>query len=216
MVRFRMPLVALLALTFSACGGGSSTTVAPPLFQDAFDGTFPGTGWTAVTGTASAAPSSAIGNPAKSLAFTTLAPTSTASTTTTMSFTNPNVTFTVQEAASMTTPGLKGTSTITILDGTAAVVAYATWDPESTQISYSILGSAPITPIGTPAADGTFHTFRFRVDTTGKATWSLDGADKVFNPGFPAGALTLKLSAAFGTGTAWPEFDFDNVTVASP
>jgi hypothetical protein len=215
MVRFRMPLVALLALTFSACGGGSSTTVAPPLFQDAFDGTFPGTGWTAVTGTASAAPSSAIGNPAKSLAFTTTTATSTASTTTTMSFTNPNLTFTVQEAASLTTPGLKGTSTITILDATPAVVATATWDPESTQITYSILGSA-VPPFVAPAADGTFHTFRFRVDTTGKATWSLDGADKVFNPGFPAGALTLKLSAAFGTGTAWPEFDIDNVSVTNP
>jgi hypothetical protein len=214
MLRCKLLLLGLLALLVPACSGDQ--TVSPPLLLETFDGSFPGTTWTAVaaTGGGSAAISASVGNPPKALSFTTSAVTSTASTTTQSSFSNPNVTFTVQEAV-VTTAGLKGAGRISIMDATPAEVAFVSWDPETTLITYSILGSA-LPAMTAPAADGGFHVFRFKVDIVGNASWSRDGAAVATHAAFPAGALKLQLSASFGTGTAWPEFDFDNVSVTSP
>lgn len=214
MMRARSLLLGLFALLVPACGGDQ--TVSPPLFQETFSGTFPGTAWTAVTaaGGGSAAISGSVGNPQPALNFKTSSATAGASTTTTGTFSSPGVTFTVQEQATMASPGLKGTGTISILDNTSAVKGFATWDPEVAQITFSLQGTA-IPPIGAPT-DGAFHVFRFRVDSGGTAFWSIDGLDKISSTNFPAGPLTLKLAATFGTGTAWPEFNFDNITISNP
>lgn len=215
MLRWKIALLGLFALLIPACGGDQ--TVSAPLFQETFSGTFPGTAWTAVTSTGSgtAAISASVGNPQPALNFKTTAATSTASTSTVSAFAAPGVTFTVQEGVTTASAGLKGTGTISIVDSTPAVVAFVTWDPEVGQITYSILGSA-IAPVASPAADGAFHVFRFNVDSAGNATWSRDGLGQATHPSFPAGNLTLRLSATFGTGTAWPEFNFDNITISNP
>ncbi len=214
MVRWKIASLGLLALLIPACGGNQ--TVSAPLFQETFSGTFPGTAWTAVTGTATAAISASIGNPQPALNFKTTTATSSASTSTVTAFAAPGVTFTVQEGVTMASAGLKGTGTISIVDSTPAVIAFVTWDPEVGQITYSILGSPLADPVAAPAADGSFHVFRFNIDSAGNATWSRDGLNKATHAAFPAGNLNLRLSATFGTGTAWPEFNFDNITISNP
>ncbi|HVR83113.1 MAG TPA: hypothetical protein VMU54_02300, partial [Planctomycetota bacterium] len=66
--------LALLALLHPACGGGTSQTSAP-LFQDFFNGTVLGTGWSApaTTGMATATIDQTVGSPLPSLKMTTTA-----------------------------------------------------------------------------------------------------------------------------------------------
>ncbi|HEV3028667.1 MAG TPA: hypothetical protein VG457_13900, partial [Planctomycetota bacterium] len=110
---------------------------------------------------------------------------------------------------------LQGVGTIEILDQTSAVVAFVSWDVSAGTITYSILGSA-IAPAPAPPSDGSLSAFSFNVDGSGTATWSHGNAGVATHPAFPAGPLFLRLGATFGTGTSWPEFDFDNVSVTSP
>lgn len=214
MLRARYLLLGLAALIVPACGG--SQTVSTPLFQETFSGTFPGTAWTIVTAAngGAAAISATVGNPQPALNFKTTAINGTASTTTTGAFAAPGVTFTIQESVPIAGAGLNGAGTISIMDSSPAVVAFVTWDAATGNLTYSIMGSA-IAPQTAPT-DGAFHVFRFNVDSAGNATWSLDGVAKATHASFSPGNLKLQLSATFGAGTSWPEFNFDNITIMNP
>ncbi|HVR87769.1 MAG TPA: hypothetical protein VMU54_25805 [Planctomycetota bacterium] len=205
-------LLALLVLIVPACG--SNVNSPPPLLTDTFSTPFPDSNWSAAVTTGSGtAPVTTSGV----LAFTSTAATGSSKTTTTASFANPSVTFTVQMGAISASP-LQGIGTIEILDPTSAVVAFVSWDASAGaagMITYSILGSA-IAPAPAPNPDGTLTAFSFSVDGTGTATWSHGNVGVATRPAFPAGPLFLRLGATFGTGTSWPEFDFDNVSVTSP
>jgi hypothetical protein len=108
-----------------------------------------------------------------------------------------------------------GTGTITIFNATPASLAFASWDNTTGKITFHINGAADVLS-GVLAADGTFHRVVFSVNTAGTATWSLDNGVPLLTQAIPAGMLKLELGASFGTGTAWPSYLFDNVTVTSP
>jgi hypothetical protein len=200
----------------SACGGNIS--VPAPLLAEGFNGTFPGANWTTpgTTGTTTTQ-IIGVGNPAPGLSFSAGANNSSSTTTTTAAFNNPSLSISFQEAVTSATPGLDGSSTVSILDSTNAVVATAKWDNVAGggTVSYTIASVAgPST--STLVADGVIHTFKFSVDASGNASWALDGATKQTVAPFPAGMLRVRLRADFGTGPSWPTFLFDNVTVTSP
>src|SRR5579862_4254450 len=116
----QLGLLAILAVLSPGCGGSTSPN-APPLFQDFFNGAFPGTGWTTpvTTGSATATIDSTVGNPLPSLKMTTTAATSdSAKTSTVMTFSNPSVSFTVSMADISTATTQLGVGAITILDQT--------------------------------------------------------------------------------------------------
>jgi hypothetical protein len=213
----RLQAFAVLVWIGSACGGNIS--VPAPLLAEGFNGAFPGVNWTAPAKTGAGVDPSIIGtgNPSPGLQFAIAAPTGTVTTTTTASFNNPNLTISMQEAVTSITAGLIGSSTISILDSTLAVVATATWNNATSpsQIVYSITGTT-LPPITAPASDGVIHTFKFNVDASGNATWALDGGTTQTKAAFPAGMLKVQLNATFGTGASWPTFLFDNVMVTSP
>lgn len=210
----RLLIFAALAAIVSACSGDQ--TVAPPLLNEPFNGTFPGSTWTspATTGSGGTVQIISTGNPQPGLEFSGVAATGSVSTTTTSAFSNPGVTFSVQESASSTPPGLVGTSTISIVDSTPTVVATAVWDAGAATVVFMITGTT--TSSSALAVDGAFHTFKFSVDSSGNASWILDGGTKQTKGSFPAGNLNLRLGATFGTGSAWPTFLFDNVIVTAP
>ncbi|MBV8880516.1 MAG: hypothetical protein JO332_11160 [Planctomycetaceae bacterium] len=211
MLRTKLAALALLALIIPACGG--DRTVDPPLFQDTFSGTFPGTNWStpATTGAGTAPTVQIVGGV---LEFVGTSDTSTATTTTTTTFGNRSVSFSVQMSAKWAA-GQKGTGTIEIIDGTPTVIASMSWNPETAMITYSILGTAAA-PIAAPVSNGTLNHFVFSIDSAGKGTWFLNNGATVTNAtAITATPLRVRLGATFGTGT-WPTFDFDNVTVTSP
>jgi len=211
MLKVQLPLFVALILIVPACGGNQ--TVNPPLLQETFSGTFPGTTWSPVS-TTGAAPT--VGIVGGMLEFSTSAATGTATTTTQAAFGIPSVSFSLQMAATAAA-GLKGFSTIEIIDGTNAVIAKMTWDPESTSITYEILGTSSVGISPVPASNGALNHFVFSIDSASKGTWSLNNVAQVNNGTAITGTpLRIRLSASFGTGTSWPVFDFDNIVVTSP
>jgi hypothetical protein len=210
----RLALFPALVLIVSACTGGRS--VGAPLLTEGFNSTFPGANWTVPMTTGSGTSTQIVntGNPV--LTFSTTGPLASSSETTTLaSFNNPNLTIAVQEAVSSATPSLAGISTISIVDGTNAVVATAAWDNATGAVAFTITG----TPAGATSvlpSDGSFHTFKFSVDSTSAARWALDGGAKQVKAAFPTGMMKLRLSASFPAGSAWPSFSFDNISVTSP
>jgi len=209
----RLALFATLVWIGSACSGDQS--VGAPLLTEGFISTFPGTNWTVPTTTGSGTSTAIVNTGDPKLTFSTANPVSSSSTTTTASFNNPKLTIVVQEAVTTATAGLLGSSMISIVDGANAVQATATWDNAAGTVSFTIAGLAGPSTATLPS-DGSFHTFKFSVDAGGTATWVLDGATKQTTAPFPAGMLKLRLQAAFGTGSAWPVFSFDNISVTSP
>lgn len=212
----RLLTFAVLVWIGSACGGNIS--VPAPLLSEGFNsGAFPDANWTAAVKTGAGVDPSIVGtgNPAPALQFSISAPTGTTSTTTTASFNNPNLTISMQEAVTSVTPSLIGSSTIAILDATPMVVATATWNNFTGHVSYTIASVAGPTS-STLVSDGAIHTFKFNVDASANASWTLDGTTKQTVAPFPAGMLKVQLSATFGTGASWPTFLFDNVMVTSP
>ena len=208
-------LVLALALV-PACS--ESKKVSPTLFSDSFNAGFPTTNWTApvVTGSATAATDSGTGFPAPSLKLSTTAATATVKTDTISSFNNPSVSVTVDMAALSSAATELGSGSVSILDATPAVVASATWNNATGLITFHINGGAA-DATAAAASTGTFHQLVFMVTTTGTATWTFDGgAALVTQAGFPAGLLKIELGATFGTGTAWPSFFFDEISVTSP
>jgi hypothetical protein len=210
----RLALFAALVWIGSACSGDRS--VGAPLLTEGFNSTFPGTNWTVPTTTGSGTSTAIVNTGDPALTFSTTGPTASSSSTTTLgSFNNPNLTIVVQEAVTTATPGLAGVSTIAIVDGSNAVQATAAWDNASGTVSFTI-ATLPGPLTATLPSDGSFHTFKFSVDSAGTATWILDGATKQTTLNFPAGMLKLRLSASFPAGSAWPVFSFDNISVTSP
>jgi hypothetical protein len=109
-----------------------------------------------------------------------------------------------------------GSGSLSILDSTPAVVASATWNNATGQITFHINGGAPDALVSV-ASDGTFHTVEFLVVSGGTASWSFDGGSAlVTQAAFPAGMLKIELGATFGTGSAWPSFFFDTISVTTP
>jgi hypothetical protein len=211
----RLLASAVLVWIGSACGGNIS--VPAPLLAEGFNGAFPGANWTAPVKTGAGVDPTIIGtgNPSPGLQFSIPSATGTSTTKTTASFNNPNLTISLQEAATSVPTGTNGSSTVAILDATSAVVATATWDNVTGTVAFTIAG-VPALATSALASDGVIHTFKFNVDASGNATWALDGATKQTVAPFPAGMLKVQLSATFGTGASWPTFLFDNVTVTSP
>jgi len=209
----RLALFAALLWIGSACAGDRS--VGAPLLTEGFNNTFPGANWTVpTTGPGTSTQIVNTGNPV--LTFSTTGPGASSSQTTTLaSFNNPNLTIAVQEAVTTATPALAGVSTISIVDGSNMVVGTAAWDNATGTVSFTI-ANLPAPSTAALPSDGSFHTFKFQVDSGGTATWTLDGATKQTTLNFPAGMLKLRLSASFPAGSAWPAFSFDNIWVTSP
>ena len=183
------------------------------LFQDSFTGTFPGTAWTgpALTGAASAGIDLTTG----SLKMMTTAPTASALTTTTATFNNPSLTISLTMGDFSGGMTQLGVGTVTILNATPAPVAFASWDNATGKITFHINGGTDAQSAVLPS-DGTQHRLVFNVNSAGVAIWTLDSGAALVTQPLPGGMLRLQLSATFGTGTAWPVFFFDNVSVSSP
>jgi hypothetical protein len=212
----RLGLLALMGLLLPACG--QSLVVAPTLFTDGFNSGFPGTAWTApvITGIATVAVDSGSGFPAPCLKMTTTGITSTVKTDSTTAFSNPSLTLSAHMANLSSATTQLGTGTISILDATPAVAAFASWDNATGLITFHINGGAADASVAL-AADGNFHRIVFNVSSAGTASWSLDNAAAAVSQTlFPAGLLKVELGAGFGTGTAWPSFYFDNINATSP
>ena len=212
----RAAALVLALLVVPACGSGQK--FSPTLFNETFNAGFPTTNWTApvVTGSASAATDFGTGFPAPSLKMSTTAATASVKTDSTLSFNNPTVTISAAMANLSGGATQLGSGSLSILDATPAVVASATWDNATGQITFHINGGAADSVVSV-LADGSFHSLAFHVTSTGAASWSFDGGSAlVTQPGFPAGMLKIELGATFGTGSAWPSFFFDNISVTSP
>ncbi len=211
-VAARLALLAAAALVVPACG--KHRTGPNDLFSDGFGGAFPGTSWTTpvVGGTGSAAVDGTVGNPAPSLALTGAANNGDVTTETTLAFTSPPLTVSVQ----MAVPAAgRGIGTVSIVDASPAVVASAAWDADAGTLDFEI--GATAVSVAAPAADGAFHTLSFSVDASGNATWFLDGSVQLAGTGFPAGDVTVRLSGDWpGGGGAFATLLIDNVRVMAP
>lgn len=199
-----------LALAVPACSQGIS--VPAPLLDDQFNGGFPGVNWTqpATTG-----PGTTVQIAGARLTFITSKPSISATTSTQMSFTNPGLTIGVQVAIHALAPADPAAATVEILDGTPAVVASLTWDSPTQMLTYKILGTTVATAAA-PLNDGSLSGFQFVVSSTGQAAWFFSNVQQGTSAALPGGPLTLRIGATFGTGTQWPEVDFDNVLITRP
>jgi hypothetical protein len=206
----RALLLSALALAVPACGQGIQ--VPAPLFDEQFNGGFPGINWTPVGTTGTGTTVQITGG---RLAFTTTSATSSATTHTLMSFANPDLTMGFQAAILPTAPTDNGAATVEILDGTLALVASLTWDSPTQTVTYKIEGTT-VASGAAPPNDGSLSGFRFSVDSMGNAAWFFSNVQQGSTVPIPAGQLFLQIGASFGTGTQWPEIDFDNVTVTRP
>ena len=214
MTRIGSLLLALLLIP--ACSSGKK--VSATLFIESFNSGFRASNWTApvITGSASAATDLANGFPAPSLKMSTTAATSTVKTDSILAFNNPSLTVSAAMAAFSGGPAELGSGSLSILDATPAVVASATWNNATGQITFHINGGAADAGVAA-ASNLNFHHLVFNVTSMGTASWSFDGgAALVSQPGFPAGMLKIELGATFGAGAAWPSFYFDEITVTSP
>ena len=213
----RLAALALAALVVPACGGGGRSSST--LFNEGFNGSFPGTSWTppVATGLASATIDSSTGHPAPSLEMTSPGPTAaTVLTETVTSFNNPSLTISVHMAALSGGASEIGTGVVSIVDSTPAVVATATWDNAANTVTFSIPGGSADS-VQPATRDGRFHRLEFNVDSSGTASWSFNnGAVLVTRAGFPPGVLKVRLSSSFGATAPLPSFFFDNVNVTSP
>jgi hypothetical protein len=206
----RALLLSAAALAVPACGGNIS--VPAPLLDEQFNGGFPGSNWTTP---ATSGPGTTVQIVGARLAFTTANPSISATTTTLMSFTNPNLTMDFQVAIKALAPADQGAATVDILNSTPAVVASMVWDSPTQMVTFKILGTT-VASIAAPLNDGSLSGFRFAVDSMGQAAWFFSNVQQGTSAALPGGPLTLRIGAAFGTGTQWPEIDFDNITVARP
>jgi len=203
-------LLAVLVLAVPACGGNIS--VPAPLLDDQFNGGFPGVNWTPPATTGSG---TTVQITSGRLAFTTTSASSSATTTTQMSFANPSLSMDFQAAILPVALTDQGAATVAILDHTMTVVASLTWDSPTQMVTYKIQGTT-VASVGAPPNNGSLSGFRFTVDSMGQAAWFFNNAQQGSAVAIPAGKLFLQIGAAFGTGTQWPEIDFDNVTITSP
>lgn len=204
----RIALVLAAAALVPACYDNSETIVisgaGTAVFADAFDGEYPGTGWTAPAGDGTAAIDSG------ALMLSGAKNGDTVTTETVLAFANPPLTMSLHMAASVAD---RGVLTVSIVDSTNAVVASMVWDLQDATVTYDIQGTSAVD--AAPSADGTFHALAFSVNGSGDATWSLNAANELTMAGFPAGNLKLRISASWGPGGA-EDFLIDNVLVTTP
>ena len=212
----RIALIAAAALLLPACGEDFKS--GSTLFTERFNGTFPGTSWSApvVTGSPTVAIDGTTGNPAPSLKMTTTTATASATTHTILGFTNPSVSISVHMAAESSATTEIGTGTVSILDQTPAVIATASWDNTTNLITFHINGGSADQTVSV-APNSPFQRVLFSVSASGLASWSFNnGSALVTRPAFPPGTLQVELSSTFGAGSAWPSFFFDFVNVTTP
>jgi hypothetical protein len=212
---WKIAMIAIAGLILPACGKG--TTVPAALFTEGFNGPFPGTSWTAPTGSATAAKDGSNGFPAASLKMTTTTASTSVRTDSFLGFSTPDLTISVHMAASSGGATELGTGTVSIVNTVGpTVVATATWDNATNKVTFHIDGGAADAQ-ATVTRDLTFYRLVFNVNSAGTATWSFNnGAPLVTQPLFPTSTVFVRLGADFATGTAWPLFFFDNVNVTSP
>jgi len=206
----RALLLSALALAVPACSQGIS--VPAPLLDEQFNGGFPGVNWTTPATSGPGTTTQIVG---ARLAFTTTSASVSSTTHTQMSFTNPDLTLGFQAAIHALAPGDQWAATVDILNGTLAVVASLTWDSPTQMVTYKILGTT-VASAGAPPNDGSLSGFRFVVSSTGQAAWFFSNVQQGTSAALSGGPLYLQIGGAFGTGTQWPEVDFDNVTVTRP
>jgi hypothetical protein len=138
-----------------------------------------------------------------------------ASVTSTANFIQSGVTFSVEIEATAQTTQVDVGSIVIENSATHAVLARADYD--SSTLMAHFMGTA--TAVSSLAA-GTFHTFVFKVDSMGNASWTVDGGMAIpvtFTPGMGT-RLVLALEASFAAATAVadPDLFFTSVLVTSP
>jgi hypothetical protein len=223
----RLITLLLLAALAPACGKAAATktptTPAPILlfFEGWGTDTLGGIGspWSAV-----AAPPGATGNvdtitvpsnPFLFLLSTNGNGTVTTSATPGSSISAPSITVSTDMGVDSAGPGAGAAVGVFEIDG-GGHVAHANWDAFAGTVTVFVDATSSIFTLSAPI--GTFHTIAFSVDSMGNAFWIVDGILSTFTVGgWPAGTLTIRLSATFAAaGSPSPQFNFDNITATTP
>ncbi len=212
----------LLGCLIPACYSASGTTYTPPgtpggsgspgvLLSDNFV-TFPAPHWTTPP-TATVNITNPFTPPNYFLTLTDIARPGSTSTTTTMSFTSQNLTFSVGVFYSAASASMD-TASVAIVDGTSTVLAQATLNAMTGMMSFQI-GSTSLGPVAVSA--GTFHTATFKVNAaTNTATWNVD-ATSTGSHAFGPATTKLELSASYASAVnPAPTFKFASVSVSDP
>jgi len=234
----RVMLLALAAAFVPACGDDSDDDPAPPpapnnppaqqptvLFQDDFGSGFPATSWTSPSSTGPGPTitlTNAEGNPVPALAMTTTMGVGPGPgpvvgwTDCTTSVTGAPFT----ASAQMQVPDHgEGSGSIGIFDGLGNPLAAAEWHPTSSfgGVTFMISGAPSTVVVAPPSPGSTFRPFSFSVDSTGLATWSLNGSPVMSQSGFPAGPYRLRLYIIVTTASGpFATFNVDNVLITAP
>jgi len=212
-------LLCLLALATLAasCGRNANTQPSPgpqTIFFDDFSGAFPGTNWTIGAGSPAIDPDT--GNPPPSLMFPSLDATG-------YSWIQSNVApFSTSSgitiSADMGFPtGQPVFSQFWIYDKFPALgggpQAYVYLDQTTGTVTYCLATDVnpSVTVVNALDADTKFHTYAFKVDASGNATWSRDGVQQASTTGFSCDTLILKFEGGW-TGETY----IDNVSVVVP
>jgi hypothetical protein len=220
-------LLIVAALAIPACGdggggggGGNNSgggSRSQPLFEETFDGAFPGTSWSAPFSVGSGTSiqiASTGGDPA--LEMTTTSDPSFVGTTTTDEFSSRPMTVSVRMAA---TGSGEGSGGIAILDHLGAAVAAAEWHAATpSALTFRIENETNPSPVAVPLAGSGFHTFTFTVTASGEASWSLDGTVVMTRGGFPNDLVRVQLYDNISTALAtdFAVFMFDDLQITSP
>lgn len=227
----------LLALVLvPACGNKHESGSAPPavggsggsdgaLFSEDFSGTFPGTAWNTPSGSAGSTVEIAAGtgNPAPSLSITTTSgPGFAQAQCNTVIMKAP---FSISTDMAVQTAG-EGSGALDLLNSAQQPIAVVEWHPPQVggAVTFMIAdpaapGNPHLTSVVPPAAGPTFHTFKFSVDASGNATWTMDGGTPVLSAtGFPtSGPFVIRLYDNIQSTTGpFAKFFFDNVKITAP
>jgi hypothetical protein len=141
--------------------------------------------------------------------------TASAATMSTTNFVESSVTFSVAIEATAQTTQVDTGSLVIENSATKAVLARMDYD-SSTLIAHFMGTATMVSSLGA----GAFHTFVFKVDSMGNASWTVDGGAAIpvtFAPGMGT-RLILALEANFAAATAVvdPDLFFTSVLVTSP
>ena len=217
-------LLVVAALAIPACGGGHGDgnknsgggSTSNELFKEDFDGAFPGTSWSTpfTTGTGTTVEIDHSGDPA--LRMTTSSDPSFVGTTTTSSFNSRPVTVSVKIAA---TGSGEGSGGIAILDHLGASIAAAEWHAATPSgLTFRIQSETNPTPVAVPLSGSGFHTFTFKVTSSGDSSWSLDGTEVMNHGGFPNDMVRVQIYDNIGStsATTFAVFKFDDLMITSP
>jgi hypothetical protein len=211
-----LALAALGPACYSSSGHNYMAPAAPAgpgvLFSDAFV-TFPGTNWTAPS-MATVSVTNPYTPPFYFLTMTDTARPGSTSTTTTMSFTTQDLSFSVDVFYSAASAS-QDTLSVVIVDGSNAVLAQATLDASTGMMTFKV-GADTVAPAVALSAAG-FHTVIFSVDTmTNMAVWKV-GATTTASHAFGPATTKLQLAVSYATtANPAPTFKFGNVSISDP